>query len=79
MSRHDLRSDAYCLSPLSGPAHIGERVSFIPSCFVRAQESCYLQVETVLHGQVIYVNADHRYYTVEAPCFGYKVRESFKF
>lgn len=55
---------------------VGDVVSFIPAAFVN-----YLDAETALRlsGRVIYVNEAHRYFTVEAPCHGYKIRESFIF
>lgn len=65
--------------------HIGDAVSFLPSAFTG--ETKYLSPESMermrmaytLRGVVSYVNAAHRYYTVEAPCWGCVIRESFKF
>ena len=74
-----MKYDPYCTHPLSGPARLGEKVTWSPSCFVRSQESCYLLVDQVVHGSVIYVNDAHRYYTVEGSCNGHTIRESFKF
>lgn len=30
-------------------------------------------------GRIVYINEAHRYYTAEAACNGYTLRESFKF
>lgn len=55
---------------------VGDAVSFIPAAFIR-----YHDAETALrlNGRVVYVNEAHRFYTVEAACNGYKIRESFIF
>lgn len=55
---------------------VGDAVSFIPAAFIR-----YRDAETALRlsGRVVYINAAHRFYTVEADCNGYKIRESFIF
>ena len=63
---------------------VGDRLSFVPSAFSSLPGTDYdicrrVNAAYTLSGVVIYVNAAHRYYTVEAPCFGYVLRESFKF
>lgn len=55
---------------------VGDTVSFIPTAFINFRDAGSV---LMLHGRVIYVNEAHRYFTVEAPCYGYKIRESFIF
>lgn len=54
----------------------GDKVAFRPRAFSAFEAE---GTPVVLHGVVIYVNEAHRYYTAEAPCWGYTIRESFKF
>ena len=55
---------------------VGDAVAFIPAPFVHYEHN---EAPVSLSGRVIYVNDAHRHYTVEAPCNGYKIRESFMF
>lgn len=55
---------------------IGDAVVFTPTAFIHFER---IEAPTRLSGRVVYVNAAHRYYTVEAPCNGYVIRESFIF
>lgn len=61
------------------PYAVGDKVSFSPSCFTQALNCCYLLTNLSLHGQVVYVNKAHRYYTAEAECNGHTIRESYKY
>lgn len=60
--------------------NIGDTYSWVPTAFEGingiARESA--KISTV-HGRVVYINEAHRYFTVEAACNRYKLRESFKF
>lgn len=55
---------------------VGDAVSFIPAAFINFENAT---VALRLNGRVVYVNNAHRYYTVEAPCNGHRIRESFIF
>lgn len=55
---------------------IGEPVSWVPSCFTLGE---FAGAVKRLNGRVTYVNAEHRWYLAEAECFGYTIREGFKF
>lgn len=55
---------------------VGEAVVWILSAFIHFER---IPAPLRLSGRVVYVNAAHRYYTVEAPCNGYVIRESFIF
>lgn len=59
------------------PYSVGDTVVFMPSAFIDTEKD-FGYVKT-LRGCVIHVNAGHRYYTVEAECYGNRLRESFKF
>ena len=59
-------------------AYLGEPVTFSPATFTQFERET-LRDATQLTGRGCYINEDHRYYTVEAPCNGYMIRESFKF
>jgi len=71
-------ADAYNRG-LSQPHKVGDKVTFSPVCFTRSVDCCYMPINLNLQGTVIYVNAAHRYYTVEGECNGYKIRESYKY
>lgn len=61
---------------------IGDVLVFRPSAFFTEAERYRLRdvrIPQTLRGTVIYVNEPHRFYTVEAECNGYIIRESFKF
>lgn len=64
---------------------VGDQVTFVPSAFMtpdKGVDECIrrrIRMAYSLSGVVIYVNAAHRYYTVAAPCWGYRLTESFKF
>ena len=55
---------------------IGQPVRWVPSSFYREQ---FGGVPLRLSGKIVYINRKHRFYTVEALCNGYLIRESFKF
>lgn len=55
---------------------VGDAVVFTPSAFIRFSRG---EAPLRLNGRVVYVNDAHRYYTVEAPCNGHRIRESFIF
>lgn len=55
---------------------VWDKVAFIPACFARIEKD---DIPVLLHGRVIYVNEEHRYFVAEAPCNGYAIREAFKF
>lgn len=60
--------------------NIGDAYSWIPAAFEGASGITGLKtMKTTVHGRVVYINETHRYFTVEAACNGYKLRESFKF
>ena len=67
------------------PCEVGDRISFVPTAFAELpatttrRNAAGIQEAYTLAGTVIYINAAHRYYTVEAPCFGWSLRESFKY
>lgn len=56
--------------------HIGDKVTFAPSTFTQFER---ISAPVSLHGRICYINEAHRYYTVEAECNGYMIRESFKY
>lgn len=58
---------------------IGDRIDFIPACFVRGIDNKRFELPQRLHGTVIHVNEEHRHYTVEARLWDYAIRESFRF
>lgn len=59
---------------------MGESVAWMPSAFADVVRNGFAtNAARVLHGHVIYINTAHRYYTAEAECNGYRLRESFKF
>lgn len=63
---------------------LGDTFAFVPSAFSAPPKtggSARKSIETAysLRGVVVYVNTAHRYYTVEAPCWGYVIRECFKY
>lgn len=64
---------------------VGDQLTFIPSAFLTPDKGTAevfrerKRMAYSLDGVVIYVNAAHRYYTVAAPCWGYRLTESFKF
>lgn len=62
--------------PRDARHRVGDRIAFKPFAFVTMEHE---EVPIVLSGTVIYVNEAHRYYTAEAPCNGYVIREAFKF
>lgn len=58
------------------PYSIGQAIAWKPAAFV----DLFSTPELVnVSGTVVYVNEAHRYYTAEAPWYGYAIRESFKF
>lgn len=77
--------DQLAAAPDGAPVSVGDAVAFVPSAFTdfaptTAREVlAKLEAAYTLNGRVIYVNAPHRFYRVEADCFGYAIRESFKF
>ena len=73
-----VKTDAYSRE-LGQPVKVGDRITFSPVCFTRSVDCCYMPINLNLQGTVIYVNAAHRYYTVEGDCNGYKIRESYKY
>lgn len=66
------------------PCSLGDRISFVPHAFTEFKIDASgrlfnCEYAYTLAGTVIYINVPHRYYTLEAPCFGVPIRESFKF
>lgn len=60
--------------------HIGQKVKWHPSAFIRARDSGAPEsIITELTGEIAYINAEHRYYMIEAQCHGYTIRECFKY
>lgn len=60
--------------------HVGDKLTFKPSCFMQAvDENQSLGITRSVQGTVVYVNAEHRFYTAEGHCNGYILRESYKF
>ena len=76
--KHRQHYDAYTRD-VGQPYGVGDKISFEPICFTRSVDCCYLPINLTLHGEVVYVNAEHRYYTAEAICNGHVIRESYKF
>ena len=64
------------LTGLASPAKVGERITWIPRAWSDTEDPRAIHE---LHGTVIYVNAAHRYYAVEAVVGGRPLRECFKF
>ena len=63
-------------TPRDARHRVGDPISWRPRAFT---DGDYPGAVKDLHGRVIYVNEDHRYYTAEAERNGYRLRESFKF
>lgn len=66
------------------PVKVGDRVTFKPSAFftpedVPAGAMGERRMAVRLTGRVIHVSHEHRHYTVEGDCYGYPLRETFKF
>lgn len=60
--------------------NIGDTYSWTPTAFEGASGIMSITTKTMtVHGRIVYINEAHRYFTVEANCNGYAVRESFKF
>ena len=72
-------------APETPPCGVGDRITFVPTAFIElapamlARSASGIPEAYRLAGTVVYVNAAHRYYTVEARCFAGTVRESFKY
>ena len=60
---------------MSNP-QVGDSFPFKPTAFT---EHSPPSLNDKLNGKIVYVNYAHRYYTAEAECNGWKVRESWKF
>ena len=58
---------------------VGDKITFVMSCLADGINRCYMPVERVMHGTVMYVNEEHQYYTAQTECNGYKICESFKY
>lgn len=56
---------------------IGDPMQFRPSAFAAYEGNTARR--NMLNGRVVYINETHRYYTAEAVCNGYVIRESWKF
>lgn len=61
------------------PRKLGETVTFEPEAFTDERYNSDPHTAHKLTGCVVYINEARRYYTVEAQCYGYTLRESFKF
>lgn len=60
--------------------YIGEPFSWKPVAFEGSNGIMSVTTkETTAHGRVVFINAAHRYFTVEADINGKRLRESFKF
>lgn len=55
---------------------IGAPFSWRPSAFASKCDNDERQ-KPVLHGRIIFINREHGYFTAEATCNGYTIRESF--
>lgn len=55
---------------------IGQKISFFPSCWSKVD---FPSAAKALRGRVCYINRAHRYFTLEAECHGYVIRECFHF
>lgn len=60
--------------------NIGDTYTWAPAAFegLTGIERENGKVRSV-SGRIVYINEAHRYYTAEAECNGYKLRESFKY
>ncbi len=58
---------------------IGETITWAPAAFEGANGIMSVGKCGEVHGRIVYINEDHRYFTAEADINGYKLRESFKF
>ena len=59
---------------------IGETYSWVPTSREGANGIVSsLKTKGTVHGKVVYINEDHRYFTAEANVGGVVIRESFKF
>ncbi len=60
---------------------IGDRVQFVPGGFTDgySEQSWQKDLPRVVTGQIVYINAAHRYYDTEYEVNGYKLHEAFKF
>lgn len=60
--------------------NIGDTYSWIPTSFEGGNGVSGIKGRSItLHGRIVYINEEHRYFMVEANCNGYALRESFKF
>lgn len=57
--------------------HVGDTISVKP--YIHFSKDGQSFTNKRVRGKVIYVNKRHRYFTVEYPVTGGKLRESFKF
>lgn len=55
---------------------VGSSFSWRPSAFASKCDSDERQ-KPILHGRIIFINREHGYFTAEATCNGYTIRESF--
>ena len=76
---HSIEMEPHGEAPAHCPVKPGQAYAWMPSMFVDFEGPVRRDVAMTLSGRVIYVNEEHRYYTVEAPCNGHTLRESFKF
>lgn len=59
--------------------NIGDTYTWMPSAFEGASGICGFEKLKTVHGRIVYINEEHRYFTAEADSNGKKLRESFKF
>ena len=60
--------------------YIGEPWSWKPAAFEGSNGIMSVtSKETTVHGKIVYINEEHRYFTAEATVGGTTLRESFKF
>lgn len=61
---------------IEGRPKVGDTLRFAPSAFADYDDR---GIPYELDGTVVYVNEEHRYYTVEAKCHRWTLKESFKY
>jgi hypothetical protein len=59
--------------------HIGTKAFFVPSFDNSERYTPQERKEASVMGKIVYINQEHKYFTVEWDHYGAKQRESFKF
>ncbi len=62
--------------PAAAVPRVGDPISWVPDAWTTG---FFPGAAKRLHGQIVYVNAGHGYYTAEAQFHGAPWRESFKY